>query len=438
MDTRLIKPIRAPLLLKDHLLDDMSSCSSNGFRSFPRRQCCTTVRLLDARNNTLQRRNQKAYESFMKPPALSALQSVIAAVKRLQFGAARSPEKKEKSNLNSFLPRSFSKRLFKRGGFWRRQPEPKEIQRWKSFDQLMKEDAIQPPSYRPITTTEDSTDFAVTEGGNSSSEVVTLHLPPQHENGVVVGAESTACSGESSDTNSSTNTKKQWTSEQEKEQFSPVSVLDCPFDEEDEVSSPFQHRLALMEGTRKKLLKKIQRFECLAKLEPVNLTRRFASQTESDNESSSSPLPHSSTSLDDEEEEDEDIEEEDKAIELLGEVKAIMPSYGLKIKADKLMLDFFRERIIDDQNCISPKKLACESLFHDSLVEIARDWMNGHDPLGLFMEWEVEKNRPDYLENMENVGEWKRLDQENGEVVSELEIEVYDALLNEVLLDIIS
>ncbi|XP_042068231.1 uncharacterized protein LOC121811441 isoform X2 [Salvia splendens] len=414
MDRRLIKPIRAPLLLKDHLLDDMSSCSSNGFKSFPRRQCCTAVRLLDAT------RSQKA---FVKPPALSALQSVIAAVKRL----AKSPEKKKKKkvklNLDSFLPRSFSKRLFRRGGFRRRQAEPKEIQRWKSFDQLMKEDDIQPPSDR---STNDSSDFTATEGGNSSSEVeVTLNLPPQHKNGVVVGAESTTCSGESSDTNSSTQSKKQWTSDQEKEQFSPVSVLDCPFDEDDEVSSPFQHRLALMEGTRKKLLKKIQRFEYLAKLKPVNLTRRFASQTESDNESLSSPLPHSSTSSD-EEEEEEDIEEEDKAIEFLGQVKAIMPSYGLKIKADKLMLDFFRE------------KLGCESLFHDALVEIARDWMNGHDPLGLFMEWEVEKNRQAYLENMENVGEWKRMDQENGQVVSELESEVYDALLNEVLLDIIS
>lgn len=30
----------------------------------------------------------------------------------------------------------------------------------------------------------------------------------------------------------------------EKEQFSPVSVLDCPFEDDEEVSSPFQH----MEG----------------------------------------------------------------------------------------------------------------------------------------------------------------------------------------------
>lgn len=35
---------------------------------------------------------------------------------------------------------------------------------------------------------------------------------------------------------------------EEKEQFSPVSTLDCPFDDEDEVSSPFQHRLTRVEG----------------------------------------------------------------------------------------------------------------------------------------------------------------------------------------------
>lgn len=41
--------------------------------------------------------------------------------------------------------------------------------------------------------------------------------------------------------------QKPWPNE-EKEQFSPVSTLDCPFDDEDEVSSPFQHRLSHVEG----------------------------------------------------------------------------------------------------------------------------------------------------------------------------------------------
>ncbi|XP_042051126.1 uncharacterized protein LOC121796344 [Salvia splendens] len=406
MDDRLIKPIRAPLLLKDHLLQDMSSCSSNGFKSFPRRQCCTTVRF---------RPRQKPRSSFVKPPAnpaLSALQSVISAVKRLHFGAA---EKMKKNDLSSsfFL-------------FWRRKPERKEIARWKSFEQLMKED-----EWRPAA---DRKSFTASEGGNSSSD-----LPPQLKNDVVMTpeitneADSTTCSGGSADNNSSTQTKKQWTSDQEKEQFSPVSVLDCPFDEEDEVSSPFQHRLALMEGTRKKLLKKIQRFECLAKLEPLNLTRRFESQLESDNESS--------TFLDEEEEvgeeeESDDEKEDDEALELLDQVKTIMPSYGQKFKADKLILDFFRERISNDQDCTLLEKQRGEYLSHNALVEISRGWMDGHDPLGLFMEWEVEKNRKAYVEDMEHGGEWKRLDQEYKEVVLELEIEVCDVLLNEVLLEI--
>lgn len=49
--------------------------------------------------------------------------------------------------------------------------------------------------------------------------------------------------------------QKQWPNEENKEQFSPVSVLDCPFDnddvveEEDEVSSAFKHKRApVVEG----------------------------------------------------------------------------------------------------------------------------------------------------------------------------------------------
>ncbi|XP_047947478.1 uncharacterized protein LOC125193677 [Salvia hispanica] len=396
MDDRLMKPIRAPLLLKDHLLEDMSSCSSNGFKSFPRRQCCTAV--------GFRRRQTRPRAKPPANPALSALQRAISAVKRLQFGAAEKMKKRSDLSLGSsfFL-------------FWRRRPERKEIGSWKSFEQLMKEDEWRPPA--------DRKSFTASEGGNSSSS----DLPPQLKNDVVMTpeADSTTCSGGSSDNNSSTQTKKQWTSDQEKEQFSPVSVLDCPFDEEDEVSSPFQHRLALMEGTRKKLLKKIQRFECLAKLEPLNLTRRFESQLESDTESS--------TFLDEEEveEESDDEKEDDEALELLDQVKTIMPSYGLKFEADKLMLDFFRERMSNDQRG--------ESLSdHNALVEISRGWMDGHDPLGLFMEWEVEKNRKAYVEDMEHGGEWKRLDQEYKEVVLELGIEVCDALLNEVLLEIMN
>lgn len=228
MDSRLIKPIRSspkPLLLKDHLLDDMSSCSSNGFKSFPRRQCCTSVRFLHEFDR--KTKHKITYVDFRKPPppksALSALQSVITAVKRLPFGAAKSPEKK-KSSINSFLTRSFSKKIFKRGGFWKRKPEHKEIERWKSFDQLLKEDPV--PSDRScssITTTDGSksyswsgSDFTATsEGGNSASEANSnlpekkndvVELPGEGDNGV--GATNEDVSAESTtSTNSSNETK---------------------------------------------------------------------------------------------------------------------------------------------------------------------------------------------------------------------------------------
>ncbi|KAK4435260.1 hypothetical protein Salat_0689300 [Sesamum alatum] len=444
MDSRLAVRSRAlpkPLLLKDYLWDDMSSCSSNGFKSFPRRQCCTNVPFLnefDRKNKHYRHQRQKKYFNFNQTPpksALSAFQSVvIAAVKRLPFAA--NPKKTS---------------------FWKRKSGAKEIARWKSFDQLLKEDPEPSDRYYSSVTTRESksnsssgSDFTASEECNSSE--VNLNLP-EAGNDVVeepkkvasgnregvnddVTSESTTSTDGCASTNSSTNTKKQWSSE-EKEQFSPVSVLDCPFDDEDEVSSPFQQRLARMEGTKKKLMKKIQRFECLAKLEPTNLSKRFAPLQDSDNESSGSPVSHSSAPINDkftsyiEEEQDEDVENraERKALELLHQMQATLQSYTLKLKTNRLLLDFFKERTTNEN---SEKR----SLVDKELLQEAEDWINGAEPRGLFVAWEVEKNRQVYLKDMEKGGEWKTLDQENKELALELESEVFAALLHELLLDI--
>lgn len=218
----MIKPFPKPLQLRDYLLDDMSSCSSNGFKSFPRKsQCCTTVRFLhefDRKSKIHHHQNQKLYLNFNRPPpkpALSALQTVIAAVKRLQL-PARSPEKK-KSN-SSFLARSFSRKILMKSAFWKRKSERKEIVRWKSFDQLLKEDSK--PSDRSITTAGSKSkrwsgsDFTATsESGNlnlpeESKEVVTMATEVVSVNGVVVtngdvSTDSTTCSNQSADSNSS-------------------------------------------------------------------------------------------------------------------------------------------------------------------------------------------------------------------------------------------
>lgn len=89
------------------------------------------------------------------------------------------------------------------------------------------------------------------------------------------------------------------------------------------------------------------------------------------------------------------------------------------------MLDFFREMIANDHQ-------------HEELVEIAQEWIDGRKPLELFMEWEVEKNRQAYVKDLEKGGEWKGLDEENEEVVLELGNEMFDALMNEMVMDVMS
>lgn len=177
---------------------------------------------------------------------------------------------------------------------------------------------------------------------------------------------------------------------------------------------------------------KIQRFECLAKLEPMNLATRFPLQSDSDDsESSGSPLPHSSPSTDDtfisdiEEEYEEESEAEDKALELFHQVKT---TCNLKLlNSEKLVLDFLRERIGIIGN-------ECDE---EEVVEQVEKWINKQEPRGIFLEWEVERNRQAYYDDMEKGGNWKTLDhQEKHELGLDLETQVFAALLDEVLLDI--
>ncbi|XP_022880880.1 uncharacterized protein LOC111398179, partial [Olea europaea var. sylvestris] len=137
--------------------------------------------------------------------------------------------------------------------------------------------------------------------------------------------------------------EKEWGNE-EKEHFSPVSVLECPFEDDDEVSYPFRQRLAVTEGTKKKLLKKLERFECLVQLEPIKLAKRFRGLESNDNESVESSLWHSEENFSlDVEEEREKNHAEQKASELLHLMKSTMSSLTLKLNAENLLLDYFRE-----------------------------------------------------------------------------------------------
>ncbi|KAJ6415259.1 hypothetical protein OIU84_004115 [Salix udensis] len=148
---------RKPLMLKDYLLDDLSSCSSNGFKSFPRIHRCTTVRfLLEIDLKTKQQRHQKqlykrSKSSKAASTTISALQkasaAVIKAVKLLPFPSAPTVKSPSPSRTRKGLvPRSLSRKLFTKS-FWRKTPdhsgqyckENNGIRGWRLFHEFLEE-----------------------------------------------------------------------------------------------------------------------------------------------------------------------------------------------------------------------------------------------------------------------------------------------------------
>ncbi|CAN4127509.1 unnamed protein product [Withania somnifera] len=475
MDSKLVKSLPKTLMLKDYLLDDMSSCSSSGFRSYPRRQCCTTVRFLleiDLKNK-YQPALPPPYKVNVKPiirpkspppVKVSALQTVINAVKHLPFAGVKSPvpsKKKKKMTMRkrTIFPWSISWKL--KRSFWNKGDHHKEIYWWTSFNRLDKEELKSPIFSSSVVIAGDSNSSSITESTKSkcnsnswssnsnftastgsNSEVNSTEMGKNDVALEKLGTENVISSqkigantGDDSpdlaisshgSTSNSPNTKKPWPNE-EKEQLSPVSTLDCPFDDEDEVSSPFKHRLTCVEGTTKKLMKKIKRFECLTELEPLNLDKRIVS-SESENES---PIANSS---EDENKEEEEHTVESIALELVQDSKVSMPSYSLKLKAEKLLFDFFKERIVNAHEHSTEVTRGDE--FKNKLLELGKDWINGK-AIDALLDWKVQESRMAYIRTIESRGEWKNTELQKQEVILELEVDIFASLTNELLIDII-
>ncbi|KAI3836320.1 hypothetical protein MKW92_035775 [Papaver armeniacum] len=192
------KPVmeRRIVLLKDFLKEEMSSCSSNGFKSFPRKTCCTySIRHLvemDLKSRDLTKnpsfpknhhllRNKSSSTSTTASTTISALQkasvAVINVVKYLTFSSSSSSSSKLSSLSSSSsssrkqgnsLSRSLSKKL-KSKSFWRKNNgeknsrkvekeiikdagRVKDIMKWKSFRDLQKRSSSS-LSIQTITTT---------------------------------------------------------------------------------------------------------------------------------------------------------------------------------------------------------------------------------------------------------------------------------------------
>ncbi|KAL3499417.1 hypothetical protein ACH5RR_038510 [Cinchona calisaya] len=278
--------------------------------------------------------------------------------------------------------------------FWKRY-DRQEIQRREPINQLVVQ-KISPPSVSPPV---GSSEFYDEIGNDVVLGEDEDKLVNSNKLDVIVGGDdSVYASTSTGNSSSSSNAIKKWPIEEEKEQFSSVCVLDYPCDaDDDEVSSPFQSTLT---GTKKRLMKKIDRFERLTDhLKPLNL-------------------------------EEEENQESDKAIKLLDQlVKAtILPSIiSLECKPDdhdKLLLDFFWEGIRE-------MELATSVNLDNELLNVANSW--------IIFRMGVQTNGAAYIPDMEREGTtWKGLiNEEKQEVAMELEVEVFASLMNELLNDLL-
>ncbi|KAE8710816.1 Detected protein of unknown function [Hibiscus syriacus] len=390
---------KKPLMLKDYLLrDDLSSCSSNGFKLFPRQHCCTTVRfLLEAE----LKKSKVIYSTTTTTTTISAVQrashSVLKAVKLLPFPSINSSSSSLKRNSSdkSHFTRSFSRKLFKRS-FWRKADRKTMVNT--NTDVVVTTDisATTMTASRVSsnassnswgeTKSEFSTDVSQSWSGNSesSSENDTVEgetsLPHKQRVSNVVGV---------TVGDDSINVTKDWPKEERKELFSPVSVLDCPFDDEDDNSHFEDGSLHAGAGTKQKFMQKqkVRRMEGLAQLEPVDLEKRIA-MTELEDEPS--PL--------------ESLEADEK---LLKALKVRIPSE----MDDKLLLDLFREKGLEDFGVNG----------------------NGED---MFVGWEMGEGRKTYLKEMERNENWRNLNEENQDVGSAVELVLFSWLVDELLTDL--
>lgn len=202
--------------------------------------------------------------------------------------------------------------------------------------------------------------------------------------------------------------------QEEKEQLSPASVIDFPFQEEEEdkeddddedengnneaTSSPrFEQSLANIERTRHQLLQKIRRFECLADLDSVDLSENF---------------PNFDDHVSSEEEEEDDDDEDVSASSLIRRLRSVGPH-------KKLLHDFFREELTWTTDL-------------EGLLRAAECCIEGGGHLA------AQDHGKAQVEEMERNGRWRCFEDDTKEVATEVEARMLGALLEELVLDLVS
>ncbi|CAN6809216.1 unnamed protein product [Brassica oleracea] len=393
-----------PRMLKDCLLEDSNSCSSNGFKSMPRRPSLNPFPMIPK-----------------KKKQSSALRVVINAVKNLSSNAI-------KSTPSGILPRSFSRRLSSSKNKAENKANittiirVKDIVRWSSSKDLLHEDTshFKPHQCTTKTITGSSTGSDTSSSSWCDSDFTSEFLPSAWGGNVEKeeGGENhkLQCVGEDSCT-AVTDADTVVGPEDlqcEEEQNSPVSVLEIQLGEDDEASnSSFSQCLDNVERTKQKLMETIQRFENLANISPFNLE-----------EWGEESCKDESCDTEIEEDEDDIDEVEEKAAELWERVKE---RHAIWIHEEHLIMDYFRDELMQRTNETHHQH------FEEQLVGKAKGWLSGLR----ISELECgicEQRRQACAREIERL-EWneKRMKEEREEVAVQVEDGLFSLLMNETL-----
>ncbi|CAN6566255.1 unnamed protein product [Malus baccata var. baccata] len=440
---------RPRMLLKDFLCENSNSCSSSGFNSFPRQlptNPSNTPKILNSCSENTNIISRKLLRSRSKAASttISAFHSLMNAVKNIPFTTVKPP---------SFLPRSLSRRLQQSKDSKQNSPSSskkqgsqcqvqitvrvKDIIRWTSF----RDEKLPPPPpldfvSSPLhcttsTTITGSTTTCTTCSSNSSSngsswsdsDFTSEFLPrwggnsdPDCEED---GKKYSPCVGRDSMEMDATSGTGSYAAlgpkvelqpcDEEDEQQSPISVLGFQFgeDEDSSFSSTFGQSMANMERTKEMLMEKIELFESLATIDPVNLDTSMSFNERANFE--------------------EDDETAERAMELLNHCKAScsdLKSWELEIVEDQLLFDFFREEMSAQRN----KK---DDEFKREMVSKAKAWMRG--------EWgSLEHNKEACVRDMHKGRRWNKFEFEQEELALEIETALSEYLVDELLLDLLS
>ncbi|CAL5340137.1 unnamed protein product [Camellia sinensis] len=391
-----------PQMLKDFLADDSNSCSSTDFRSFPRKNPLDPNTSTTKRSSSIKlTRNRSSKAASTTISAIHrASEMLLTAVKHFPFASsAKSQPRTTVSRRRSDVGENDGVPVVK----------VKDILRWRSFRDLVvvEEEEAQPLDLCSSRWCDE--DFTAEDlplcGGNCGQNLEGEKCLPEES----VGGDSTV-------------DPKGELSCEEKEQCSPVSVLNFPFQEDEESISSFHQSLANLNRRKHTLMQNIQDFEGLAKLEPTILEGQFSlNEKYSSCEEEYGDHDHEYVKQDD------GIEE--KARQLLDHVKASSLVETCETDVDQLLLDFFR-------NELATRRDKNDDEFDCEMLRVAKDWMC--EQYDESFEWEVEGKREAYVRDMEGGVKWRwsKFEEEQQELAMETEVGVLNCLLDELLVDL--